>query len=154
MKTEAEQRKRVVEVARTWVGTPYHTAGRVKGAGVDCLTILAEVYHEAGLIERADIPYYPADWHLHKDTERYLEGVARYATEFEGPPLPGDIVVWRFGRCFSHGAIVTEWPQVIHAYVGTKVCTEDALKARWLTHVGEGRQGGERQRKYFTYWGK
>ena len=26
----------VVRMARTWLGTPYHHQGRVKGAGVDC----------------------------------------------------------------------------------------------------------------------
>lgn len=46
------QRQRVVEIAREWVGTPYHTGARIKGAGADCLTLLAEVYAEAGIIER------------------------------------------------------------------------------------------------------
>ena len=63
--SETEQRQRVVDVARTWLGTPYHSAARVKGVGVDCLTVLAEVYHEAGIIGHVDIPYYPNDFMLH-----------------------------------------------------------------------------------------
>src|ERR1700733_1848357 len=111
-----EQRQRVVSVARSWLGTPYHTGGRVKGnqGGIDCLTLLAEVFAEAGLVDRVPIPYYPHDWHLHRDTERYLEGLLKYTHEIAGPPLPGDITLWKFGRCFSHGAVVTSWPQVIH----------------------------------------
>jgi hypothetical protein len=31
-------------------------------------------------------------------------------------PEPGDVALFRFGRCFSHGSIVTEWPQLIHAW--------------------------------------
>ncbi len=130
------ERARVVAVAREWLGTPYHTGGRVKDAGVDCLTLLAEVFHEAGLVEKIDIPYYPNDWHLHRAAERYLDGLLQYTREISAP-LPGDIALWKFGRCFSHGAIVIEWPIIIHAYVGRECTLEDASKAKWLSHIGE-----------------
>lgn len=153
---EREERERVVAAAKTWLGTPYHHRGRVKGAGIDCLTILAETFAEAGLIPPAHIPYYPKDWHLHRDAERYLDGLFQYAAEIEGPPLPGDIVLWRFGRCYSHGAIVVEWPMVIHAAAGRCVVLEDAEKATWLTHIGENtdEQGKQRPRRYFSFWGQ
>lgn len=112
-----ERRQRVVEVARSWLGTRYHHHARVKGAGADCLTLLAEVYHEAGIIGKVEVPYYPPDWNLHRDAERYVNGVISCgAHEIEGPPLPGDIAVFRWGRTFAHGGIVTEWPRLIHAY--------------------------------------
>jgi len=56
------------------------------------------------------------DWHMHRDAERYLDRLLRYAHELDRLPLAGDVAVFRFGRTFSHGAIVTEWPVVIHAY--------------------------------------
>ena len=124
---------RVLAVARTWIGTPYHPGGRVKGAGCDCLTLLAEVYSEAGVLPRIHIPYYPQDWHLHRGAERYLEGLLRYSHEIETPPQPGDIALWKFGRCFSHGAIVSEWPRIIHACSGRACTEEDAKAAHWLT---------------------
>jgi len=146
------QRAHVVAVARSWLGTPYHTGGRVKGAGVDCLTLLAEVYREAGFTEHIAIPYYSYDWHLHRGEERYLEGLLRHAREIDGPPEPGDIVLWRFGRCFSHGAIVVQWPTIIHAYVGRATTLENADAALWLSHIGEGGQGAgkPRPRKFFS----
>jgi cell wall-associated NlpC family hydrolase len=109
----------VVAEAESWIRTPYRHAGRVKGAGVDCLTLLAEVYERAGVVPHIDVPYYPADWNLHRDIERYLEGVARHAREFDDhDPLPGDFVLVKFGRCFAHSAIVVDWPgRVIHAWV-------------------------------------
>ncbi len=82
--------------------------GPHKRVGVDCLTLLAEVFTEAGITPRIDIPYYPQDWHLYRGQERYLEGLLRHTNSIEGPPLPGDIALWKFGRCFSHGAIVIE----------------------------------------------
>jgi cell wall-associated NlpC family hydrolase len=153
---EQAQRNRVVAVARTWLGTPYHTAARVKGGGADCLTLLVEVFEEAGLIRHLEIPHYPADWHLHRDAERYLNGLLEHTGEVDGPPLPGDIALWRFGRCYSHGAIVVQWPTVIHAYVGRGCVLEDAEAATWLTHVGENTEerGKPRPRRIFSYWNR
>ncbi len=111
--------------------------GRVKGAGVDCATLLAEVYARAGVIPTVAVPFYPPDWHLHRDAERYLGFVLEHAEEVVAP-LPADIALWRFGRCFSHGAIVVEWPLVIHAYAGRGCVMEDAAKARWLAQLSEG----------------
>jgi cell wall-associated NlpC family hydrolase len=36
-------RAAVVREAESWIGTPFHHAARVKGAGIDCLMLLAEV---------------------------------------------------------------------------------------------------------------
>lgn len=125
--TEDEARAALVAEARTWIGTPYHHNAAVKGAGVDCGRILIEIFSTVGLTPPFDPGYYPADYHLHRDEERYLQTVERYLPRIDddqrsmsarGPSfsvLPGDVVVWRIGRVFSHGAIVTEWPNVIHS---------------------------------------
>ncbi len=72
---------------------------------------------------------------------------------FGGFVEPGDIVLWKFGRCFSHGAIIVEWPTIIHAYVGQR-CTLENGWADWLNTVGENTAdiGQRRQRKFFSYW--
>src|SRR3954454_10152249 len=58
-------RAAVVTEAETWIGTPFHHAARVKGAGVDCLMLLAEVYERAGITAgRINPPFYVPDWHL------------------------------------------------------------------------------------------
>ena len=67
------QRQRVVAEAETWLRTPYHHMGRIKGGGTDCLMLLAEVYEAAGVIPHIDVPFYPPDWNLHRDAERYLQ---------------------------------------------------------------------------------
>ena len=125
---EVRERARVVDVARSWLLTPYSHAGRSKGAGTDCAMIIVEVFEEAGLVPHltngfpeADIPFYPLDWFVHHDEERYLPIVERFASKLvdsEQRPTPadGDIALYRFGRCVSHGAIVDRWPRVIHAW--------------------------------------
>ncbi|MGH7089087.1 MAG: hydrolase [Stellaceae bacterium] len=109
------RRAAVIAEAESWIGTPFHHHAAVKGAGVDCLNLLAEVCRRAGVLGAIDIPHYPQDWHLHRDAERFLDGLMQYAREIEGPPQPGDIALFRFGRVFSHGAIVVAWPSLIHA---------------------------------------
>jgi NlpC/P60 family putative phage cell wall peptidase len=121
-----ELRAAVVAEATSWIGTPFHHAARVKGAGVDCLMLLAEVYHRAGVIAPVVPPFYVPDWHLHRDAERYLEGLLDYARPIDAPPGCGDIALFRFGRTFSHGAIVTRWPRLIHAYWTIGVVWGDA----------------------------
>ncbi len=66
------------------------------------------------------------DWHMHRDAERYMEGLLGYARPIDGPPLPGDIALFRFGRTFSHGAIIVEWPRLVHAYWAIGVVWGDA----------------------------
>jgi len=122
----AAQRAAVVAEARAWIGTPFHHAARIKGAGVDCLMLLAEVYERVGVAGHIVPPFYVPDWHLHRDAERYLEGLMRYARPIDGDPLPGDIALFRFGRTFSHGTIVIAWPRVIHAYWHSGVIWGDA----------------------------
>ena len=129
------QRAAVVAEARTWLRTPYHHMGRVKGGGVDCATLLAEVYARAGVVPALAIPFYPPDWHLHRNAERYLDFILSRACEIDDLPAPGDVAMWRFGKCFSHGAIVIDWPLVIHAYSGKGCVLEDTAKAVWLSRL-------------------
>lgn len=128
-----EQRKQVVAEARTWLHTPYHHQANVKGAGVDCIMLLIEVYAACGLVERTDPRPYSPDWHMHRGDEIYLGGIERYA-ERVGAPQPGDIALFQFGRCISHGAIVVEWPLVIHAFLDNRCVVEtDISKSADLT---------------------
>ena len=122
--TETEQRKRVVEEARTWLNTPYHHHADVKGAGVDCAMILVRIYCDLGILPPFDPRPYPRDWHMHRDAERYLGWLEQMASEVEHPQ-EGDIAVWRFGRCFSHGAVFVGDNRVIHSFMGQGVILSD-----------------------------
>jgi NlpC/P60 family putative phage cell wall peptidase len=128
------RRGAVVAEAESWLRTPYHHMARVKGAGADCLTLLAEVYEKAGVIPHVEVPFYPPDWNLHRDAERYLEGITRYAREVPFctgiGPAPGDAAVFKFGRSFAHGAIVVDWPRLIHAWHKAGVVYADATQGQ------------------------
>lgn len=134
MSTEAEQRAAVVAEARTWLGTPYHHHARIKGVGVDCAQILCAVYEACGLVPHVDPGPYAHDWHLHHSEEVYAGWLDRCGACDVQTPAPGDVALFHFGRCWSHGAIVVEPGTVVHAYVGRGVIitrlTEDPLDGR------------------------
>lgn len=151
--SESAERAAVVAEARSWIRTPYHHAARVKGVGVDCAQILIAVYAAVGLIEPFDPGYYPPDWHLHRDEERYLatvERLARRRLDDGHMPDPGDVVVWRIGRCFAHGAIVTAWPRAVHAYAQSRVVEETDMATE--TRLLFLRDGAPRPRRVYSLW--
>lgn len=122
---EIELRKAIVDEAMTWLRTPYHHAAAVKGAGVDCAQILIEVYSAVGLADKPDVGYYPSDWMLHRSEERYLGWVEKYCRQVQTPAM-GDIVLFKYGRCFAHSGIVVDYPRIIHAQREDGCCYADA----------------------------
>ena len=158
MATIAEQRQAVILEARRWIGTPYRHSARVVGrrGGTDCIQLLAAAYEGAGIVERVKIEPYAQEWHLHRGAERYLLGLMRYCREVS-TPLPGDIALWRFGRTFSHGAIVVEWPIIIHAWISECCTMEDVSKTPRLQFIGEKcpENGQKRPVRFFSplKWG-
>jgi len=121
------ERMAAVTEAESWRRTPYHDCQRLKGAGVDCAQYPAAVYHGVGLIAKVPHFHYSPQWHVNQREELYLQVVRSYATEFTGPPLPGDFVIYRVGHCHAHGAIVIAWPRIIHAVKGRGVVYGDGL---------------------------
>jgi hypothetical protein len=146
-------RSQIVEEAKSWVGTPFVHEACVKGVGVDCCTILSSVYSRfTG--DTIELPHYDIQWNEHVSDQPYLEALLRYCVEvsafdnedtvpepmsrnpkFRGfplewwdrkPPLPADIGLWFFGRCWAHCTIVVDWPVVVNPMMSSKVSLEHA----------------------------
>lgn len=129
-----KKQKNAVKEALTWLGTPYHHQGRIKGVGVDCGTLICEVYEKVGLMNHLDPRPYPQDWHLHQMGERYLEHVKSVCFEVEDPQ-PGDIVLYKVGLCASHAGIVIEWPMIIHSFLKSGVILQDGTKGSMARRI-------------------
>jgi NlpC/P60 family putative phage cell wall peptidase len=143
--SESSDRARVVAEARAWLGTPYHHRARVKGVGVDCAQLPIGVWAAVGLIEPFDTGEYPADWHLHREKERYLAAVLGFAAEIPAETAqPGDLILFKFGRAFSHGAILVAPGVVIHA-VRKDGCVT-------LGDLGRDVDLLDRPRRFFSFW--
>jgi cell wall-associated NlpC family hydrolase len=123
---EERVRAAVVAEARTWIGTPYHNCADIKGVGVDCGMLLARVFVDLGLVEPFDPRPYAHDWHLHRSEEKYLDALLARAKEVE-TPLPGDVMMFRVGRCYSHGGIVTRLDPltIVHASCPAQIVLEE-----------------------------
>jgi cell wall-associated NlpC family hydrolase len=152
--TEAAWRAALVAEAKSWIGTPYISNGAVKGrrGGVDCAMILLAVYQNIGLIEKDFDPRpYPAQWHVNQNEEKYMATVLGFSYEVAGPPerlpLGGDVVLFKLGRVFCHGAIVTVWPNVVHAIGGDKVVPEDLS-----TNTTGKRALWPAEKRFFSFW--
>ncbi len=120
-----ETRDMVVAEAEGWLNTPYHPHGRLKGIGVDCAMLLAEVYERAGVIPHIEPGEYSPQFGLHRSEEVFQQFVTEYAVEVETPEI-GDCVLYKYGRCFSHGGIMVSDTRLVHAVVSVgRVCYGD-----------------------------
>jgi cell wall-associated NlpC family hydrolase len=144
---EAAQRAAVVGEARSWIGTPYHDCADVKRHGVDCGMLLVRVFVDTGLCAPFDPRPYPPDWHLHRSEERYLGFVFDLTHEVERP-RPGDVVVFRFGRCYSHGGIVVAGDPlaIVHAYAPARYVVEERVQQSAVLSEKI------RAPRFFSYW--
>ncbi|MEX8520078.1 MAG: hypothetical protein AB3X44_16330 [Leptothrix sp. (in: b-proteobacteria)] len=141
-------RARIVEEAYSWMNppTPYHHHARLKGIGVDCAQILIGVFEACGVVANVDPGNYAHDWHLHHSEELYANHLDLYGVRTTEPQA-GDVALYKFGRTYSHGAIVVNNNlDVIHSYIGRGVILsrphEDPLDGRpvlyWsINKVGE-----------------
>lgn len=122
------KRDQVVAAALSWLKTPYHHCADVKGVGVDCAMILVRVFADAPVsLIPADTdprPYAPA-WHLHQGEEKYLGWLTQFGEELDpADAKAGDVLVWRYGRAFAHGAIlVDDEGLMVHAYAPARCVT-------------------------------
>lgn len=133
--TDEETRYSIVAEARKWIGTPYHNCADILHAGVDCGMLLVRVFCDLGLVKPFDPRPYSPDWHLHSDDERYLAIINRIMEETGGgeikSPLPGDVMVFHWGRAYSHGAIISliePTLTVVHAFTPQKMVVEEPLR--------------------------
>jgi len=121
-------RSKIIAEARSWIGTPYHNCADIKGVGCDCGMLLVRVFVDLKLVPPFDPRPYAADWHLHRGEERYLDALLSRASRVDAPK-PGDVMLFRVGRCYSHGGVVTRSDPLtlVHASWPAKVVLEEVV---------------------------
>lgn len=118
-------REAVVTEAMSWLHakTPYHHHARIKGVGVDCAQLLCGVFEAVGMVEPIDTGMYPVDWHMHRSEEMFSGWLEKYGA-LQAPDAAhqvGDVFLFKFGRTFSHGAILVADNLLVHSYIGMGV---------------------------------
>jgi cell wall-associated NlpC family hydrolase len=106
-----ERQKKLKAILDEWAGTPFRHSCGIKGLGADCLQSVAEIMREVGVSSIPNkFPVYEKDWHLHRGQERILEslfnlGQSEEISFDESLLKNGDIIVFRYGRTYSHAGI-------------------------------------------------
>jgi hypothetical protein len=110
-------RARIVDVAKSWLGTPFVDNQGLKHCGVDCAYLLARVMEEAGICGRITIPHYSPQIYLNRlGDDTYIRLLSQCAREIEEREVkPGDFVLYKQAQSYTHGGIIERWPDsIIH----------------------------------------
>jgi len=91
-------RRDVLAVARSWLGTPWHHHGRVKGRSCDCIGLVVETLRECDFEPTRDFVYpvyarLPHGDEITPYLKKYLEGPISHMEA-----LPGDVVQITWGK--------------------------------------------------------
>jgi NlpC/P60 family putative phage cell wall peptidase len=128
---------RVIAIARSWLGTPYHDQASLRGVGCDCLGLARGVWREMVGPEPFPIPPYSRDWGETGPREVLAEGARRMMIEVEpAAAAPGALVLFRMTprAIAKHVGILTGPGSFLHAYERLGVI-EEPLTASWRRRI-------------------
>jgi NlpC/P60 family putative phage cell wall peptidase len=134
---QTDTRTRIVALARTWLGTPYHNQASLKGVGTDCVGLVRGIWRELYGSDAEATPAYTPDWAEASGRETLIEAARRHLVEIPRfQAEPGDVLVFRWRRhtLAKHCAILTAPAAMIHALEGAPV-TEVAVTPWWRRHL-------------------
>lgn len=122
-------REAIVQEARTWLNTPFHHQGRVKGAGCDCAGLVVGVAKNLKY-QVNDVTNYahtPDSYVFQQTVETHLDKINMSEVK------KGDILTFSFLTEPHHIAIVTDIEPlyIIHSYSRARKVVEHILDSNW-----------------------
>jgi len=126
-------RKKIIEKAREYLGTPFVHQGRLKGIGVDCIGLIVGVASELKLFEY-DHAVYPR----YSDGTLLMAHMRKVFVEISPDERqPGDVVIYwvqPHTKHPQHVGIVTDIG-ILHTYDIVKRVVETHTHQRWEDRV-------------------
>ena len=108
------RRDEVVASARSWLKTPFHHQGRLKGVGVDCVGLAIEVAKASG----ADLSSFDLQ-HNYPQAYGYADLISQLQKGLVEVPMqearPGDILLFQIYKEPQHIGIMTGPDTMIHS---------------------------------------
>lgn len=129
--------QRIVDIARSWIGTPYHNMASVRGAGCDCVGLLRGIWRELYGVEAPTLPVYSANWRARQGNETLLAAAQEHLDE---RPIvdraPGLVLIFRIKGDLAarHCGVMTTDRRMAHAHSGRAVHEVD-LGTAWGDRV-------------------
>ena len=114
----AERQAALLAEARSWLGTPFVPRGNLKGAGVDCVHLPAEIYRALGVLPGYAFPDYQLDSGSHA-AESLVTGWLDGRPDFlplapVEACLAGDLLAFRIGKVVHHVGLLLQGSRFIH----------------------------------------
>lgn len=122
-------RDRILTEARSWIDTPFHHQGRVKGAGCDCIGLCIGVGKALELVPQ-EFEYTGYRRTPHGRTLVDVMRESGFVEEVQEPQL-GDILVFRIDVDPQHVALLSERNTLIHAYAQARKVCEARYDSVW-----------------------
>ena len=129
---DALRRAEIVELARAWIGTPYHHQASLRGVGTDCVGLLRGLWREIHGTEAERPPAYSRDWAEATGRETLLAAAERHLVRVPvGERAAGDVLVFRIKAHVpaKHVGLVATDETFIHAMEG--VCVSEVRLNGW-----------------------
>lgn len=146
---------KLVEISKTYVGTPHINGGNVKGAGLDCCTLVTNIYKDMGWIDVSIPFFYSGDWYCQKEHREYVLAYLKEYCKKVDALQEGDIISYRWGRSdFAHLAIYLGDGRIIHCAADAGVEITDINDPKLIDAKGNSRATGYWRLKHGTVWRK
>ena len=132
----AEDRARIVNEARRWIGTPYQHQASLRGVGCDCLGLVRGIWRALIGPEPELMPPYTPDWAEASGHDRLIELASRHFHACKSDWQPGDVLLFRFRSDLpvKHVAIAINNSTMIHAHDGACVA-QVAIVPSWRRRI-------------------
>lgn len=126
--------------AESWRKTPFCEGTPVKGAGVSCHHLVAEVFFESGILQRVPIPNGPAHWSAANSRSLIREwveqsglffGIMAATGSLARIARPGDLLGFRVCNEIHHAAIQLGAGRIVHSVIGHGVQIPPCIPSEW-----------------------
>lgn len=137
MPAPLDTRTRAVQIARRWIGTPYHHQASLAHVGTDCIGLIRGIWRELDGSAPDATAAYTRDWAEATGEETLIDAARAHLTEIElASAQPGDVLIFRYraGVVAKHAGLLASASTFIHAMEGAPV-SEAALCGWWRRRI-------------------
>lgn len=119
-------REKILAEARTWLGTPFHHQGRVKGVGADCAGVVIGTANALKLtdFDTVDYPKSPSGDMMQKVLDGHMDKITFNEVRI------GDVLLFCFDKDPQHVGFYTDIG-LLHSYGQVRKCVETSLDETW-----------------------
>lgn len=133
----SKRERKILAIARSWIGTPYRHQARTKHIGCDCLGLVLGVWQELDGKSPDAMADYSKDWAETADKDLLLSSARKHLLPVNNDKIrPGDILLFRWSQ-FSvskHAALFLDSDRMIHAFERHSVC-EATIVSSWRRRI-------------------